>query len=338
MDQGEFTKRNLGARRTEAERSYVKQLVAQGDQLESQGQLQGARARFQEAESLQQGAGRPGLDRIQHRQNEYNRLKGLAENDARAGRMDAARDKATEAQKFDPEQFRVDNLLSRLEGLKPSGPPANKDAERARDLINRAQGQIAQRNYSEAEALYRQAATLDPQNADAAAWLENSREFASLRDRGRQLFRENKLQEARQAFNEARQRDEQRFGAEGLESLLKQIEDVLGKAPAMDLTPVRTALVAYLQGDVNRAASLLEPLAGNASLDAGVRAHVFAFLGAAYADQSLSVRSDGERSALRQKALDQFRRLIDLQPGYRLSEGLVSPRVREILDEARTRR
>jgi tetratricopeptide (TPR) repeat protein len=338
MDPAEYAKRNLGARRADLAGTYAQQFVRLGDQATAGGQLNDAQARYQDAETLSPGAGRPGLNEIQRRRSEYARLKGAAETDAKEGRMDAARDKARQAQSFDPEQFRTDNLLSALEGLRPPPPPAG-NAEKARDLIKSAQAQVAARNYAAARKLYQQAAGLDPQNADAAAWIETSTQFESLRDRGQELQRQGKLSEAMQTLEDARRRDEQRFVVEGLDGLLKRIADRLGDLPEAQLAPIRTALVAYLQGDVASAASMLEPLAaGTTPLDPRARAHVHAWLGAAYADLSLAARADEERTDLRQKALAQFQQLVALQPEYRLSEMLISPPIRALLDQARSKR
>ena len=338
MDPNEYAKRNLGDRRADVERAWAQHLVQQGNQAAAAGQLNDAAARYQEAEKIVSGAGRAGLDEIQRRRTEYSRLKGAAEVDAKAGRMDAARDKARQAQGFDPEQFRADNLLSALEALRPA-TTASGNAEKARELIKQAQDRISARDYRGAGTLYRQAAGLDPQNAEAAAWIEASAQFESLRDRGQQLQREGKLPEAMQTLEDARRRDEQRFVAEGLDALVKRIADKLGDLPEAQLAPIRAALVAYLQGDVAGAAAKLEPLAGGSMpLDPRARAHVHAYLGAAYADLSLAARAETDRNDLRQKALAQFQQLVALQPEYRLSEMLISPPIRALLDQARTKR
>jgi hypothetical protein len=102
---------------------------------------------------------------------------------------------------------------------------------------------------------------------------------------------------------------------------------------------VREALIAYLQGDAARARSLLEAIAGgSAALDVRVRAHVFAWLGVTYADLSLTVRDEAERADLRARAMDQFRQLVAAQPDYQLRDSLISPRVRELLEEVRSKR
>jgi tetratricopeptide (TPR) repeat protein len=341
MNAAEYAKRNLGAKRGEAERARAQELVNQGNQAAAAGQLTDARARYQEAENILQGSGRAGLEEITRRQNEYSRLKGGAEADARAGRADAARDKARQAGLADPQQFRADNLLSLLDKIKPAtpNPPAESaGAERARELVKRAQAQVASGNYREAASLFKQAQSLDPKNADAAAWVETSTAFEELRDRGRQLHSEGKLNEAMQTLEDARRRDAQRFTAEGLDAIVKRIADEIGHLPEEQIKPVRAALIAYLQGDVARAVSMLEPLAANPALDPRARAHVHAYLGAAYGDLALSVRADTERADLRRKALEQFRQLIAVQPEYRMSEMLISPRIRELLAEARTKR
>jgi hypothetical protein len=84
---------------------------------------------------------------------------------------------------------------------------------------------------------------------------------------------------------------------------------------------------------------VLEPIAANGgTLDPRVRAHALAFLGVAYADLSLASRDDAERASLRSKAVEQFRALLAIQPEYQLRESLISPKVREMLDEARVRK
>ena len=221
-----------------------------------------------------------------------------------------------------------------------SGTPGATKGPSARvaELIKRAQGQAAERNYRGAASSYRVAISLEPGNAEAKAWLERHEQFETLRDRGRMQYRDKQFDQALQSLDDARRIDPDRFSFEKLEALAKEISDAIGHAPEEQLQPVREALIAYLKGDSAQAVKLLEPLAANAALDARVRKHVFAYLGAAYGDLAILARRDAERADLKGKALELFVRLIALEPDYQLRDSLISPKIREMLEEARVKR
>jgi tetratricopeptide (TPR) repeat protein len=318
------------------DRAYVAQLLQQANQFLAAGNLSGARARFQEAETRSAGAGRLGLDQIRQRQAEYARLTASALAESRAGRLDAAIEQLKQAQAADREQFVADGHASRMQAWLQL--VESKGATKSGSVLERARSAAAAHRYADAATLYR--SLLDTKDqAEAKAWLDVHTRFVDLRDRARKLTDDGQFDLARQALDDARRQSEERFKAERLDELLAAIDKKAGVLPEDHAAPLRAALVAYLQGDASRARALLEPIAaGGAAVDARVRVPALAYLGAAYADLSFAARGDAERTDLRSKAVERFKELLTLQPGYQLSESLVSPRVREILEQVRVKR
>jgi tetratricopeptide (TPR) repeat protein len=338
LDPAEYARRGFAARRDEAARALAAELVRQGDELLRSGQLSAAQAKYEEAESVRPGSAQRGLDELGGRRAQYAKLKGGADADIKANRTDAALEKLKQAEAADPEQYQRDGLAARAQDLSRQAQ-GSSTAQKVRELIRRAQERVASRDYRAAVGFYGQALNADPGNAEATSWLQSNAQFEQMRDSGRTLYQEGQFSQALEALENARRQNEQRFTEEQLDQLIEAITRKLGDLPEDQVAPVREALIAYLQGDAARARSLLEAIAGgSAALDVRVRAHVFAWLGVTYADLSLTVRDEAERADLRARAMDQFRQLVAAQPDYQLRDSLISPRVRELLEEVRSKR
>jgi len=329
MDPTEFAKRGLAAKADEATRGLAADaagLVTQGNQLLAAGNLNEAETKFRSAVAI--SAQTPGAQ------------AGLTEvSKARAANANLAVQQAAAAR-------------SRSQRLLQSG----------RDLA-------AQHKYAEADAQYQAAVDADKTNSEAVDQLENTRGYATLASEGKTLYVQGKLEEARAPLRDAQSLDSARFSDEGLDKTLADIDRRLARAvpPAPGAVsgggnaprtgadvatptgtagtnpaarpPLQDALVAYLKGDMNQAIQLLQPLAANdKAYDASGRALVHAYLGVAYATSSLEARTDRDSSVWRQKALSEFQLAQAAQPGYTLSQRIISPKIQAILDEARRSR
>jgi outer membrane protein assembly factor BamD (BamD/ComL family) len=334
----EYMRRGLDKRRVEVERGLAAQLVQEGQQLLGAGEFAAARDRFLAAEKRSPGSGQAGLSEVRQRISAaYTRLRQSAEADQAAGRLESALEYLRQAEAVSPEQYAADGLAARAAEWRKALQDS-MTAEKVGHLLERARAAAAANRYAEATGLYRSVADLQ-NNAEARAFVDAQARFVTFRDRARRHHRDGELDLARQALDEARQQHEARFKFEQLDALLAEIEAKLGTLPEEQIAPVRTALLAYLRGDARQARDLLEPIAaGGEALDPRVRVHVLAYLGVSYAELSLTSRDEAERAALRGRAVEYFRALLSLQPEYQLRESLVSPRVREILEEVRIRR
>ena len=334
----EYSRRGLDKRRAEAERGLAGQLVKEGQQLLAAGELTAAARRFQDADKRVPGSGQAGLTETRQRQSTtYTRHRQSAEAEFAAGRVESALEQLKQAEAAYPEQYAADGLAARADEWRKS-QQKNVSAEKIRNLLDRARAAAAANRYAEAANLYKNVMSLE-ENAEAKAWLDGQTRFIALRERARAQFKNGQFDLARQALDEARRQDEARFTYEKLDELLASIDEKLGALPEEHAAPLRAAVVAILRGDAGRARDILEPIAANGeSLDPRVRVHALAFLGVAYADLSLATRDEGERATLRGKALEQFRALLAIQPEYQLRESLISPKVREIFEEAKIKR
>lgn len=323
MDPTEFAKHGLAAKEDEATRGLAEAnatlLVQQGDQLLVDGKVNDAEAKFRAAiaMSAQAPGAQAGLNGV---------TKARAANATANAQMAAA---------------------SRM---------------RSQQLLRSGRDLAAQHKYADADAQYQAAVDADKSNTEAADQLENVRSYAKLVSDGKTLFVQGKFDEARAPLRDAESLDSARFTDEGLDRTLADIERRLARpvAPAPGAAgsglappsgagvavsassarpPLQDALVAYLEGDMSRAIQLLQPLAANdKGYDASGRAAVHAYLGVAYASSSLEARTPSEGTAWRQKAISEFQQAQAAQPGYTLSQRIISPKIQAMLDEARRSR
>jgi hypothetical protein len=98
----------------------------------------------------------------------------------------------------------------------------------------------------------------------------------------------------------------------------------------------RAGLLALFKGDASGAVDPLnQAIAGSGKAAATRRATLYAYLGVAYATISLQSAEPGAQSDNKTKALQEFRRALKEQRTYTFPQTLVSPRVREIFEEAK---
>ena len=95
---------------------------------------------------------------------------------------------------------------------------------------------------------------------------------------------------------------------------------------------LQDALLALLKGDAETSIALLEPALATAG-DRSTSLH--AYLGVAYATQALSATKADDRTRLHDKAVEQFKLVASAQPGYRLSDRIVSPAIIRIYEQSR---
>jgi hypothetical protein len=344
----EYTGAGLSAKRDEAVKGYAGQLWDEGRQLLQQNKLNDAKAKLQQADSTLGGqkATTDLLAEIKRREDEYQRLKAAALNDTTAKNYSAARDKYQQAQKENPELFAAENLTARLNEVivlgrggrgpvtvvdnKPDNkipPPVDQKVLDGQRLALRAKELIAQGKYAEADTMYSSALSSDPKNQEAIDAVDKAKKFKALRDRSAQQARSKNAAAAQQALVEARMLDPDRFTKEGLgaalEKLTPQTED-----------PVRAALQqglrALLSGRASESIAILEPAASRG----GKAASLHAYLGVAYATQSLSAPKSEDSTRLKNKAIEQFKLAKSAEPDYQLSNRIVSPAILSIYQEA----
>jgi len=234
----------------------------------------------------------------------------------------------------------------------PNDATAQQLEKRAESMLlfDEGLGLVAQGQYQDADRRFAAAAARDSGNKAAVDRLAASRRYLDLTTRAETLIQGNQIAAAQPLLEEARSLDPRRFersksasarGAAPLEGL-PTATGAFPVGPAQPrgtppLTAARNGVVALLKGDARAAVPLLEggvkEMAASAS-----SADVSAYLAVAYATLSLSTTNDLERVRWRNLATRAFRGTLQQRPDYRLSDRLVSPKVRELLDAARTGR
>jgi tetratricopeptide (TPR) repeat protein len=213
-----------------------------------------------------------------------------------------------------------------------------------RDLASKHQ-------FAAAGAKYQEAVDADGSNAQAVEALHKTQTYSTSVNDGRTMMTQSNWSGARVQFTDAQSLDPDRFKAEGLDTMLTEIGKHLASPPPSAPTtstaaptaptvtvrpPLHDALVAYLDGIMPRAIELLQPMASNdATYDAQGRASIHAYLGAAYATNALTSRADADRASWHQKAVKEFQIAEAAEPGFQLSERVVSPAIKAFIDEAR---
>ncbi len=342
----EYTGAGLSSKRDEAVKGYAGQLWDEGRQLLQQNKLNDAKAKLQLADQTLGGqkATTDLLAEIKKREDDYQRLKTAAQNDANAKNYSSARDKYQQAQAANPEQFAADNLTARLNdvialGRGGRGPVAAPDSKpvvtpsidqtvlEGQRMALRAKELVAQGKYAEADTMYASALKSDPKNQEAVDAVDRATKFKTLRDRSAQQARSKNAAAAQQALVEARTLDPDRFTKEGLARILEGLEP-----PAAD--PARAALqqglLALLSGRAAESIAILEPAASRG----GKAASLHAYLGVAYATQALTAPKEEDRARLQNKAIEQFKLAKSAEPDYQLSARIVSPAILTIYQQA----
>ena len=326
-------------------------LVKDGNALVSQGKLAQAQTDFQEALKLaaQTPGAQDGLSAITARRAQYDSAKKAAATARQSGQTADAVTNLQKAKAADPEQYAVDQLDAQLQAVTREG--AALRMAKSGNLLNAGRELARQHLYTDAEAKYQEAVDADATNAAAADALRRSQAYdTSVRD-GRAMFAQANWQGARVQLADAQSLDADRFKADGLESTLAEIgrrEAGPGRltapsagpaaAPPAPVVrpPLHDALVAFLDGQITDAIHLLEPMAASDSAyDALGRASIHGYLGVAYATNALEERADDARANWRRKAIKEFQLAEAAQPGFQLSDRVVSPAIQAIVHEAK---
>ena len=130
---------------------------------------------------------------------------------------------------------------------------------------------------------------------------------------------------------QARAADPDLFAADKLGARVLALQQILS-----DKAAFKKALLALLQGDPRRSATLLES-ALRGRPDNTMAAPLHAYLGVAYATQALSSSAQDGNDAreLHSKAVAEFRLAMTAESNYRLSDRIVSPKIVALFDSAR---
>jgi len=362
LDANEYARAGLGAKREEAVKGYGGQLADEGRALVQNGRFNDAKGRLVLAEQTLPGqkAVADALGEIRRREDDYRTHKAAAQAEFDRKSYSAARDRLQQAQQAQPELFAAENLGARLNEAAtlaargatatppvnatngtptpPGNTPSNasnttpdpKVLDAQRD-VRTAADLIRQGKYAEADAAYASAAKADPNNQDAAAAVARASKFKSLRDRGVEGSKSKTgAAAAQQALVDARNVDPDRFAREGLTAILDRVTKSTGDDPLQ--VTLRHGLLALLNGRAQESIAILEPAA---SLDGSKAASLHAYLGVAYATQALSAPKPEDRTRLKDKAVEQFRIAATAEPGYQLSNRIVSPAIIKIYESSR---
>ena len=311
LDLAEYDKRKLGDRRVPVARSRALEIVTEAQGLLSSKDFKGADTKFQEAERISPGV--PG---------------------AKEGRADVA------------------NLMAAA-AAPPAAPPAASSPSpmatppapvadaptRSRDFLIEGQKLAALGRYAEAEAKYSTAFMTDGNNTAASSAYTQSRTYAVAVTNGKSLVAERKFSEARVQFATAQALDKTRFAREPLAAVLKQIDDAIGAMKPSDLAKltIESATSSYLQGDAMSAITRLQDIKTD-QLDNRTRAEVQAGIGVAKASRAFTAHTADERATLRAEALAAFQLVLAADPAFQLSSKLVSPKIRDLFEEARSKK
>jgi len=336
----EYAKEKLAPKRDEAVKGWVVQLAEEARASVQASRYRDARAKLQQAEQLLAGQ-KPVADllaELRKRDDDYQRLKAAAQAELAARNYAGARDRFVQAQAAQREQFDADNLAPRLaEASRLAATPANLPPEmkpaadpsiaEGRRLADMAKQLTARRQFAAADAAYASALKSDPKNRDAVDATEKAKKYKRLRDQGVQLKTSN-VEAAQKLLIDARNTDAARFETDGLAATLDTLTRAIGEQPTT--LALRDALLALLNGDAEKSIAILEPAAQSGG--SGARLH--AYLGVAYATRALSAPKPEERTALRSKAVEQFKLAKAAQPDYQLSARIVSPSILAIYQSA----
>ena len=362
-DAAEYGKAGLAARRDEAAKGLSGQLTDEARALVQNGRFKDAAAKLRQADQTLPGQ-KPVGDlqaEIKKREEDYQRLKAEGQAAFSGKNYSSAREKFDQARQAHPEQFDADNLVARLSEAStlantsgragrgpdivvPDGgtktPAITPGVTEGRRIADMAKQLVAQGKYVEADAAYASALKADAKNQEAIDAIEKTQRFKALRDQGLQLNKAKKVAAAQKALTDARGVDAARFAREGLASTLDALttsnDRVDNGQRGNDQDPsrvaLRDALLALLNGNPEKSIALLEPAL---STGGDRSASLHAYLGVAYATRALSAPKPDDRTRLHDKAVEQFKLASTAQPGYRLSDRVVSPAIVKIYEQSR---
>jgi tetratricopeptide (TPR) repeat protein len=208
---------------------------------------------------------------------------------------------------------------------------------------------LADGSLSEAQKKFEAAETLvSGTGVDGVTEIQRRRaDYTARRTSALRNQSQKRLKQAVQDYQAAAAADPQAAKAEGLDARIRALEAEMNAPPPSSESPkvpmlaagadkLHDAIVEYLQGNLPQMITLLELSAGDSKgVDRGILVDLHAFLGVAYAEQSIAARKEADQQDLRKKALDQFRLALDLDPNYQLSQRLVSPKIQDLMKAAR---
>jgi Arc/MetJ-type ribon-helix-helix transcriptional regulator len=350
-DAAEYGKSGLAARRDEAVKGLAGQLTDEARALIQNGRFRDASAKLRQADQTLPGQ-KPVADalaEIKKREEDYQRLKTEGQAAFSARNYSSAREKFDQARVAHPEQFDADNLVARLTeastlantsvragrgpDVVPDGgtrvAPIDAKVSEGRRFTDMAKQLVAQGKYAEADAAYASALNVDAKNQEALDAVEKAKRFKALRDQGLQLNKAKNVAGAQKMLIDARNVDAARFAREGLASTLGALTP--SNAPEPSKVALQEGLLALLNGDAEKSIAVLEPALSSGG-DRSASLH--ASLGVAYATRALSAPKPDDRTRLREKAVEQFKLAASAQPGYRLSDRIVSPAIIKIYEQS----
>jgi tetratricopeptide (TPR) repeat protein len=333
----EFGNLRLGPKRDAAARGRADQLITEGQDALTAGRIADARQKFNEADAVVPNSAAESRRLVTQRETEFR--GAVIESQQAQARRDwgAAIEHLDRAQRLIPQQFAAE----RLDGVR-AGVMRNRDAARdsasaateSATLLADGKQLAGLRRYAEAETRYQRAVDRNPNNDEARDLLEKSREYGRLAGEAKALRQQNKLAAAGGPLQRAQEIDSARFKADA--ELTKMLRDI-DALPSAD--SIRAGLAACFEGKWANAISLLEPLAERSEgLEPRLRAHVQAYLGVSHATASFVLASEDERRQARAQAITAFQAAMRIQPDYQLADALVSPKIREIWQQAKAGR
>jgi tetratricopeptide (TPR) repeat protein len=332
----EFARLNLGPKRDQALRGQADEIAGVGRGFLNDGKIGEARSKFEEADRVSLGAGTQGLKDATTREQDYRKAVSDAQAAQAANNLAGAIQLFERAKGLWPQQFATENHASTVDGLTRRRDNTAKEIENQKEavrLLGVGRGLASSKRYTEAEASYQQALAKDPNNVDAKDLLDKSRQFGEASAEAKRFKQQNSLAAASGPVRRAQSLDKSRFDADReLVDLLKAIESQVSGSDTL-----RVGLVNCLQGKWKDAVAVLSPLAHDPQgLDSLQRAHAHAYLAVSHATGALMSTSPDEAQQLSKQAIAEFRLAQQLQPGYQLSDRMVSPRIRQMLAGPRT--
>ena len=344
-DAAEYGRTGLAARRDEAVKGLTGQLTDVARELIRNGRLKEATAKLGQTDRLVPGQKSVAdlLAEIKQHEDDYQRLKMEGRDAFSAANYSAARDKFDQARSANTDQFDSDGLAVRRADAATRANDAPDDrgsgltlrsattldanALEARRVADMAKQLAAQGKYAEAEAVYVAALRFDARNPEAFEAVEKIRQFKALRDQGLAAAENERPGGGQEGAGRCAQ-----CRPDAVRPRRSRRDARAAPAPTAAKVALQDALLALLKGEAETSIALLEPaLAAGGDRNASLHA----YLGVAYATRALSAPKPDDRTRLQNQAVEQFKLAASLQPGYRLSDRVVSPAIIRIYEQSR---
>ena len=183
-------------------------------------------------------------------------------------------------------------------------------------------------HFMRAKNAFERALERDQDNDEAARLLEQSQSYRDHVHKGRILYTQESCEDSQGEFRQAQNIDSKRFQADNLGSVLRGDCAPVIPLPAAE---IREALLVLFDGQTDDSIQIMETLleeVGERHLQVPV------FLGVAYCYAALTNPEPDTRTL--ENAKEQFRKVLNSQPDYQLSERLFSPRILRVFEEVRS--